>query len=135
MAASPGGNSAESSTSLANRGGIPRGPGGVSSTALDTNDTLVAYDMRTKSFAQRTRQEGDIDALLPAGRRDPAQAAHGLPQARRRALRRRADGRRRLLRRLRVALPPRAADGDRRRGRRRGGPRVAHPEPPAQAAG
>src|SRR3954452_13249592 len=58
MAASPGGNSAESSTSLANRGGIPRGPGGVSSTALDTTDTLVAYDIRTKSFAQRTRQKG-----------------------------------------------------------------------------
>jgi hypothetical protein len=54
MAASAGGKSAESSTSRANRGGIPRGPGGVSSTALDTTDTLVAYDNRTKSFALRT---------------------------------------------------------------------------------
>src|SRR5689334_3402376 len=66
MAASEGGKSAESSTSRANRGGIPRGPGGVSSTALDTNDTLVAYDNRTKSFVLRTPPE---ESAMPFYRR------------------------------------------------------------------
>src|SRR5690625_212204 len=39
--ATPGGNNDASSTNRANRGGIPRGPGARSSTALDTTDTLM----------------------------------------------------------------------------------------------
>src|SRR5882724_4018741 len=57
IAALPGGNNAASSTSRANRGGIPKEPDARSSAALDTSDTLMVSDNRTKLFAHRTRED------------------------------------------------------------------------------
>ena len=84
--------------------------------------------------ADGVRVAGWPHALLPPGGRDPAQAPHAVPPARRQPLRRGADGRRGVLVGRLAALPPAHPDGDRvERGLRRADlPPAA--QPPAQAA-
>ena len=102
-----------------------------SGSQLDTADTV--FECREGDSVVPRGRGGD-DALLPAGRGAAAEAAHPVPQARRRALRGGADGRRRLLGRVSVALPRAPADRDRRLPGVGGAGRGADRQPPAAAA-
>src|SRR5699024_6753555 len=60
ISASRGVNSAESSMSREIRAGVSGAPKGGGSTALDTTNTLVAYDIRKQAPAQRTLNRDSV---------------------------------------------------------------------------
>src|SRR5262249_29618372 len=119
----PGGKTAASSSNRVNSGGIEVGAPAIDMIRQSSScyaERTRASDIRTLIFARRTNRkhggrgmEGG-DAVLPERRRGPAEAAHTVPEAGRRPLRRGADGPGGLLVRLVAALPPRPADRHRR---------------------